>query len=437
MVQFLKAYFMKSSSDFCFLAKVIAVAAVLVLLPVTSIAEDWPQWRGPTRNGISRESGLLEKWPDGGPVQLWSVEEDLGQGYSSPSIADGRVFVTGMLESKGVLFAFDLEGVLIWKKEYGAEWSRSWPGTRSTPTIENGKVYVHSGTGVVHCFDARTGKKDWSRDVAEDFEGIPTRWGWAESLLVVEDKLICAPCGKKATLVALNKHTGETVWDKPSLGEISAYCSPTLFERDERKIIAYRTALILFGVDAEDGEMLWHHDCEEFMKPAKPEHVHVNHPLVEGGHLYITSGYDAGGAMFALSESGDAIELKWLDKTLDAHLGGVVLVGGYIYGSNYVKRGSSSWISLSWNTGKALYETNWNDNRGVVIYADGMLYCYGERTGELGLVEAGPEFKVVSSFKIPKTKSRNWWAHPSISDGRLFIRHDNRMMCFDIRAEAE
>lgn len=415
----------------------LSVATLLLLPAITTFAEDWPQWRGPTRDGISRETNLLNKWPEEGPTLLWSVGEDLGQGYSSPSIADGKVFVTGMIEKKGVLFAFDLEGALIWKRNYGPEWSKSWPGTRSTPTIEDGKVFVHSGTGVVHCFEAGSGKRLWSRDVAEDFEGIPTRWGWAESLLVVEDKLICAPCGKKATLVALNKKTGETVWDKPSIGEISAYCSPTVFERDGRKIIAYRTALILFGVDAEDGEVLWKYDCEEFMRPAEPEHVHANQPLVHEGHLYITSGYDAGGAMFALSEAGDAIALKWLDKTLDAHLGGIVLVDGHIYGSNYVKKGDSDWISLSWNTGKTRYETSWNDTRGAILYADGMLYCYSELTGELGLVEAGPEFKVKSSFKIPKTKSRFWWAHPSISDGRLFVRHDSRMMCYDIREETE
>jgi outer membrane protein assembly factor BamB len=415
------------------LKKIVIMSLMFFLTEALCLGDDWPQFRGPNRDGISHETGLLKRWPEEGPRLLWSAAEDLGTGYSSAAIAGGIVYVTGLIGKEGVLFAFGLDGRLEWKKVYGPEWTGSWPGTRSTPTIDKERIYILSGHGAVYCCNARTGKKIWSRDVAKEYLGINTRWGWAESLLIVDDKVICTPGGKKATMVALLKRTGEVVWDQPDLGEVSAFCSPALIERGGNKIIANRTENTFFGVDARDGTLHWSHDCEAFMKPAKPPHVHTNAPIHHDGHVYITSGYDAGGMMFSLSDDGKAIALKWTDKILDVHLGGVVLVDGQLHGSSYVKNKPGEWISLNWDTGNARYRAVWSGGRGAVIHADGMLYCYGEETGDLGLVKGGPEFEVVSSFRIPKTKSKYWWAHPSIADGRLFVRHDKTLRCYDLR----
>ena len=409
------------------------ISLVLVLLiGPPCIAEDWPQFRGPNRNGISRESGLLKQWPEGGPRLLWTASEDLGEGYSSAAIADGMVFVTGMIEAGGTLFAFDLKGKLKWKKVYGPEWRNAWRGTRSTPTIDSSKVYVHSGLGAVYCYDTGTGDLIWMRDTSGDYDGIQTEWGWAESLLIVDDKVICTPSGKKATMVALNKFTGEVVWDRPKLDEQHAFCSPILIERGGKKIVINRTELILFGVDAENGDILWTYDCEELMKPAKHPHVHPNLPIYHNGNIYITSGYDAGGFMFEVSEDGNSIKLKWHEKTLDVFLGGAVLVNNRIYGANYARNRRSEWISLNWDTGRQIYKVPWNRNQGAILYADDRLYCYDEKTGELALATAGSEFKVISSFEIHKTNAQFYWAHPSISDGRLYVRHGSHLWCYDI-----
>jgi outer membrane protein assembly factor BamB len=374
----------------------------------------------------------LKQWPPGGPKLLWSVRENLGEGYSSAAIADGRIFVTGMKENMGILFVFNLKGKLQWKKTYGPEWKDAWQGTRSTPTIDASRVYVHSGKGAVYCYDTKTGKLLWSKNVVEDYEGIQTEWGWAESLLIVDGMVICTPGGKKATMIALDKKTGLVVWDNVYLGEQHAFCSPILIERDNKKIIVSRTEYYIFGVNADDGTMLWKYNCEELMKPATSPQIHPNLPIYHDGHIHITSGYDAGGFMFAISSDGESIDLKWHDKTLDVYHGGAVLVDGSIYGSNYARNKRSSWISQSWESGEIIYQVDWNKNQGAVIYADERLYCYDEKTGELALVEPGPEFRVISSFKIQPSNAQFFWAHPSISDGRLYMRHGENLWCYDI-----
>ena len=403
------------------------------LLNFPCLAQDWPQFRGLNRDGISLEKGLLKKWPVGGPKLLWTVSGNLGEGYSSASIADGFVFVTGMIENNGVLFAFDLEGNLRWKKTYGPEWSKTWQGTRSTPTINGSNVYVFSGTGKIYCFSTKTGNRIWSRDIVHDYEGIQTEWGWAESLLIIDNKVICTPGSKTTTMVALDKLTGEVIWDKPNIGEQHAFCSPILVERGDKKIIINRTEHFLFGVNAENGRVLWTYDCTDFMKPAKPPQIHPNLPIHRDGHVYITSGYDAGGAMFNIPKDGNSIQLKWLNKTLDVFHGGVVLVGDYIYGSNYARNRKSEWHSIEWESGKHRYKADWNRNQGSIIYVDERLYCYDEKIGELALVETGSEFKVISSFKIPKSKAQFFWAHPSISDGKLYVRNGENLFCYDIK----
>lgn len=405
---------------------------LLTLITPPGLAEDWPQFRGPNRDGVSREENLLQVWPEDGPVKLWSVAEDLGEGYSSPAIADRLVYVTGLIGTEGVLFAFDLEGELRWKTSYGPEWTRAWKGTRATPTVVDGRIYTLSGRGVVYCHDAKSGKLIWSRDVASEFQGIQTEWGWSESLLVTGNKVICTPGGKRATMVALDCESGDLLWDKPNLGEQHAYCSPIALDHGGLRIVVNRTELFLFGVNAENGDLLWQYDCEEIMKPAKPPHVHPNCPIYHDGSIYITSGYDAGGLMFDLAEDGRAVELKWHDKELDVFLGGAMLVDGFIHGSNFAKNKHSAWVSVAWETGEVGYVADWNQNPGAILHADGRLYCFDEKTGELALVESGSGFRVVSSFRVPGNETRFFWAHPSISDGRLYVRHGKQLHCYDI-----
>ncbi|HIE26731.1 TPA: alcohol dehydrogenase [Candidatus Poribacteria bacterium] len=422
----------------------LAIPACIYLLATLQAiniqASDWSQWLGTERNGLSKETGLLKEWPEGGPKLLWSEDgftsvnhvEGIGSGFSSPSIANGSLYITGMIDNNEILSAYDLEGNLKWRKEYGKAFSKSYPDARTTPTVDGNSIYVISGTGDVVCFDATSGDIKWSVKAFDKFEGKHGSWGIAESPLIVDDKVIYTPCGEKTTVVALDKNTGETVWASESINDKSAYVSPILVERGGKKLIVGVTGDYIIGVNAANGKIEWQFNYKETSE--KGRDINAVSPIYHNGYIYVTSGYDHGGAMLKLSEDGTNVSLAWVDSTLDTHHGGVVLVDGYIYGANWINNGEGNWVCLDWNSGKTMYEKKWH-NKGSIIYADGMLYCYEEKTGNLGLVKASPEdFTVVSSFKIKQGKGPHW-AHPVISDGRLYIRHGNVLMVYDIKAK--
>ena len=400
-------------------------------VPLEHYTPDWPQWQGLERNGLSKETGLLKEWPEEGPKLLWSAE-GIGSGFSSLSIANGVLYITGTVDNVEILSAYDLDGNLKWKKEYGKAFSQSYPDARTTPTVDGNSIYVISGTGEVVCFDAMSGDIKWSVQGFDKFKGKHGSWGIAESPLVVDDKVIYTPCGEETTVVALDKNTGETVWTSESLNDQSAYVSPILVKRGGKKLIVGVTGDYIIGVNAENGKIEWKFNYRETSE--KSREINAVTPIYHDGYIYVTSGYDHGGAMLKLSEDGTNVSLVWVDYTLDTHHGGVVLVDGYIYGSNWINNGQGNWVCVDWNSGKVMYEKDWH-NKGPIISADGMLYCYEEKTGNFGLVKTSPEdFTVVSSFKITQGKGQHW-AHPVISDGRLYIRHGDVLMVYDIKAK--
>ena len=404
------------------------LAASFFIFIVCTITEaaDWSNWGGPSRDSKSEETGLLKEWSEGGPKLLWSTD-GLGTGYSTVSIADGSIYTTGIVDKKGVLFALDMAGKLKWKQSYGADWTGSYSGARCTPTVEKGNVYVISGVGAVSCFDVKTGDRKWALDDFNGFDSKLPYWGMAESPLIYENKLFFTPGGKKTTIIALDKETGKIIWASKSIDEISAYCSPMLVKRGGKNIIVTMVENSLVGLDAESGEILWSEVCG--LKGTNPIT-----PVYFNGGIYVTSSNDAGGAMYELSEDGTKITRKWTDKVLDNHHGGVVEVDGYIYGSNWKGNPDGDWVCLDWNTGKVMYETKWI-GKGSIAYADGMLYCYEEKEGTVGLVKATPgKFDVVSSFKVPMGTGEHW-AHPIILDGILYIRHGDTLMAYDIKAK--
>jgi outer membrane protein assembly factor BamB len=356
---------------------------------------------------------------------LWAVE-GMGEGFSTISIANGLIYTTGTIDEKGWLFAVDLDGNLKWKQMHGSEWAGRHPGARGTPTIDGDKVYVIGGMGTVSCYEASTGEKKWTADPFKESDGMYGRYGIAESALIIGDKLICTPGGSKATMMALDKKTGQTIWASKSIGEKSAYCSPILIERGGTKLIVTMTESSIIGVDAEDGNLLWQYDCEKYQ--GEPKDVNPNTPVYHDGSIYVTSGYEKGGAKLKLSKDGKKVESQeWVNLKLDCHHGGVVLVDGYIYGSNM----DGKWMCLNWADGEVMYEKRWL-GKGSLTYADGMLYCYAER-GTVALVKASPEdFNVISSFKVTKGDDEHW-AHPVIYDGRLYIRHGNALIAYDIK----
>ncbi len=315
---------------------------IMFALSAVTVArgEDWPQFRGLNRDGKSPEMGLLKEWPAEGPTLLWRVE-GLGQGFASPAVAGGQVFVTGIVGDKkeGMLTAFDNAGKLQWKTRYGVEFDdQSYPGTRSSPTVDGEHVYEWSGMGVLLCLEAKRGAILWSRDVAKDFGGVAPRCGFAEAPCIYKETVICTPGGKDSTLVALDKRTGKTVWTSTGFSDQSAYCSPILVKRGNLTLIVTITARHVAGLDADSGKLVW----EQPFDTTAEDPNHSVAPVCQDGWLYATSGHRDGGQMYALSPDGRQATPSWTDTTLNTLHGGLLFIDGFVYGSN--SRGK--WVCL-------------------------------------------------------------------------------------------
>jgi outer membrane protein assembly factor BamB len=399
-------------------------------------AENWPQFRGPNRDGKTSETGLLKKWPDGGPRQIWSVD-GLGDGWSSAAVAGDRIYITGMDNRRESLFSLDLEGNVKWTTEYGRSYARSFPGARTTPTVDGRRLYVISGAGEVVCLDVEKGEILWKVDGLDKFAGRQGNWGTAESPLVDESRVYYTPCGDQTTMVALDKHTGDTVWKSKSLEDQSAYVSPIMAAHNGRRIIASVTGRHIIAVEPKTGRLLWSYPYARNHPTSEREmrlFINAVSPIYHDGCLFVTSGYDHVGLMFELSADGGAAEVKWVSPDFDCHHHGVVLIDGHIYGTNWHSNSKGRWLCVDWNTGEIEYDASWNDNKGPIVSADGMLYCYDENDGNVGLAKASPAgFDLVGSFQVTVGKGKHW-AHPSIANGRLYLRHGEYLLAYDIKA---
>jgi outer membrane protein assembly factor BamB len=389
------------------------------------------EWRGIGRTGVYNEKGLLKTWPENGPKLLWSLK-GFPKGNSSVSINKGMLYLTGTKDSMEVLIAVDSTGIMRWQTAYGRAWTESFPESRCTPTIESGKLFVSSGKGDLACLSAVDGKIIWKLNASEKFKGTFGIWGIAESPLIVDNKLIFTPGGNETTMVALDKHTGETIWKSETLADKPAYVSPVLIKRGNQKQIVAVTEKFILGVNPDNGKVIWKFDFGAYAFKSDPYNIVTNTPLYYDGKIFMTTGYNHSSVMLNLAEDGSSVSVAWVDSTLDVHHGGAVKVGNYIFGSNWLNNGMGNWVCLDWNTGKVMYEAKWI-NKGSIIANDGMLYCYEEKTGNIALVNALPDsFKVVSSFKVP-FGTGPYWAHPVIHKGILYLRHGDALMAYDIR----
>jgi len=383
-------------------------------------ADDWPQWRGPNRDGKSAETGLLKSWPKDGPSLLWSVG-GLGAGWSSPAVVGQLVFVTGVHGDKELVYAYDLDGKLAWKEEVGPAWTRSYPGSRYTPTVSDGSLYMLTGRGLLACYAAKSGIKCWSVDIAEKFKAAPPAWGFAEGPLVDGENIICTPGGREAALVALMRRSGETVWTAKCPGDTAAYVAPILVAQGPVRLVVQITSQNVVGLDAATGRCLWRQPFRNLYGD------HCVTPIYQDGRIYAVAGFGLGGVALRLATDGKSVAPEWTDSRLDNLHGGVVLVDGRLYGSG---DRNPSWLCLDWKTGEAKYEAR-GFKAGSIAYAEGMLYCYSQ-DGVVALVPATPrEFEPVSTFEVLKGTGEHW-AHPVVSGGRLYIRHGDTLMAYDI-----
>ena len=438
--------------------------AFMLLLALEAIAQSPHGFRGPTRNGIYPESGLLKTWPSDGPQLLWETM-DVGKGYSSTVIVGDHIYLTGMNEeeNKEIFLAYTLDGKKVYEVEYGTPWKDSYPETRTTPTIEAGKAYVISGSGEIVCLDITNGDLVWKVDGGTIFERVTGNWGTSECPLVFDGKVIYTPSGDQTTMVALNAQTGETVWKSEALGETGAYVSPVLITYKGKRQIIGSTGTSVIGVNPETGKIEW--KFSDWGRPPRPPRqanaqgdpppgggqrrqdpprqegpqrpassIAPNTPLYEDGRIFYCQGYDAGSFMLQLADDLQSVSLLWRNNDMDTHHGHFVLVDGIIYGSNWINNTSGNWVAVDWNTGETKYEETWSggSSKGSIISADGMLYCYDERRGAVGMVRPTTEkFDVVSQFRITKGEGPHW-AHPVIDKGVLYIRHGSALMAYKI-----
>ena len=395
---------------------------VLSILTTSLWASDNSIWAGPTRDNIYPETQLLDEWPQGGPELMWQ-SDSLGAGYSAVAVNSTGVYVTGMKEDRnGYLHAFNTDGTEKWKIQYGREWYRAFPGTRSTPVIYEDLLYFESGQGVVYCIHPDTGDIIWSVDLLNDFGGQNIRYGLSESILVDDDKIICTPGGSDHNLLALNRFNGEVIWTSAAKGEPPTYITPSLIERNGMKLLVTITESSIMGIGFETGELLWSHI---FINQGT---TFPNTPIYRDGYIYCVAGYGMGGIMLQLSPDNTDVKEIWRNNTLDNQMGGVVVLDGFIYGSGH--RSDRAWQCLNWQTGEVQYRFE-ELAQGAILFADNKFYCYSE-DGMVSLVNADEKsFNVVSSFEVSAGTNEHF-AHHIVHDGQLYIRHGDSLMVYKI-----
>jgi outer membrane protein assembly factor BamB len=407
-----------------------SLLATLIVFPAA--ADDWPQWRGPKRDGVSAETGLAPEWGSNGPPVLW-MARGLGVGYSSVSVVGNRIYTMGDAGEFSFVHALDAsdKGKIVWSTRIGKP-GGDHPGTRSTPTVDGDRVYALGQWGDLVCLETKEGKEVWRKHLKQDLDGdMMSDWGYSESVLVDGDNVICTPGGKHGTLAALNKKTGEVVWRSKGAEDRAAYSSVIAVEIGGVRQYIQVTDKSVLGVAAADGNVLWR-------AIRRGSTAVVPTPIYKDDHVFVTSGYHVGCNLFRISSDGGKFNAfqVYANKDLDNHHGGVVLIGDYLYGYS----DSKGWVCMEFKTGKVVWNTR-GVGKGSVTAADGKLICRseGERRGPgkssaIALVQASPDaYNELSRFEQPERSLKEAWSHPVAAGGRLYIRDMDGLLCYDIR----
>ena len=377
-------------------------------------------WRN-DRTGVYNETGLMKSWPARGPELLWHFD-GLGRGFTSVTTDSERIFITGETDGIGYLYVLSMDGKLLHKIEYGREFTNSHPGARNAVIPNDGKIYVVSGMMELLCYDIQSMRLLWKKNYGQDYEAEITRHGWHGTPLIVGEKLIIAPGGKKHNVVALNKTTGELIWSSEGKdGVMSGYASPIYIGDQQTPQVVLMMSDYIIGLDVTNGRLLWSYAHTNRYRE------HPNTPVYSNNMLFCMSAYGKGSTMLRFTNGGRSVERVWELTELGHQMGHVMKFGDYIYGPGE----RTNWYCVDWRTGKIMYSNN-SLAVGNIIAADGMLYIYSDR-GEMALVKPNHEkFEIVSRFNVP-LGTETHWAHPSIHKGVLYIRHGNTLMAYKIK----
>ncbi len=395
------------------------IAALFCCFLSTSLwAADWPQWRGPNRDGISSETGLLDAWPKGGPPLVWKIQ-GLGEGYSSAAIAGGRLFIQGQQGNEEYVLAYDANtGKQLWRVHTGIAFNESrGHGPRSTPTVDGDRLYALAADGMLVCLETATGKTVWGYNIVDHFHGQVPHWGISESPLVDGDHVIVTPGGRGAAVVALDKMSGKLVWQSQS--GTAGYSSPMIYSAGGSRRVVVFTADAAMGLDLATGALQWRYE-----RVANGV-ANIATPIVHGGEIFLSSDYGTGCVLLKASAAGDASEV-YFNRDMRNHYSTSVLVGDYLYGFS-----SSILTAMKFETG----EVAWRDRsvgKGSLIYADRHLYALGE-DGVVGLLDAtSAGYHEISRFEIPKGGYPTW-SQPVIANGKLYLRDQDNLFCYNLK----
>jgi outer membrane protein assembly factor BamB len=414
-------------------AIVLAGASVFggaVALAVGDVAKDWPQFRGAARDNVSKETGLLKEWPKQGPPLVWKAK-GVGDGHSSVSVANGRIFTTGREGDAVYAFAVnEADGKPLWKAKVGGlgnnNEGQGGKGSRSTPTVDGDMVYVEGPIGEVVCLSASDGKEQWRASLTRDFGGQVPQWGYSDSLLVEGDHVICVPGGKTA-VVALDKRTGKEAWRSKGLSGEAHYVSPVAADiAGVRQVIA-STDRTVAGLSPKDGSVLW-------QAARKGKTAVIPTPIVSDDLVYVTTGYGEGENLYKITKEGDKFSAKpvYASKNMVNHHGGVILLDGYLYGFSDGK----GWVCQDLKTGAIKWKEKEMIGKGSIAYADGRFYLRDEKSGAIALIEASPAgYKELGRFTQPEMSRKPLWPHPVIANGKLYIRDMDNLFCYDVKAK--
>lgn len=415
-------------------------AVFCAALSSASFANDWPQWQGPDRNAISQEHGLLQEWPKDGPPLAWQIK-GLGGGDSAPAIAAGRIFGMGNRGDDEIVWAMsENDGKELWVTRLGPAFQQQVPqgkeGPGCTPTVDGERLYVEGLAGNVACLQVSDGKILWQHSLPKDFGGDPPIWSYRESPLIDGNKVILTPGGQDATLVALEKATGKTVWQSQVPGSPKAgYASAIAIDFEGQRQYVQFTQKALVGVAAADGKFLWRYD-----RCANSHGINCSTPIYHDGTVFDASAYGTGGGLVKLTKDengGVKAEEVYFSRKMQNHHGGMILLDGYLYGANGGNEGGAL-VCLDFKTGNVQWDERDDPDRrapkGSVAFADGRLY-YRTEKGAVLLIEPSPkQYQERGRFEQPERSKQPAWSHPVIANGKLYLRDQDLLLCYDIKA---
>ncbi len=426
---------MKTYTNVCSLFSTFLTATALAVATTCLQAEDWPQWRGPQRNGVSQEKGLLKDWPKDGPKLLWQIQ-DTGSGYSTPAVVDERIYLLGNegLDNEFVRALAAKDGKRLWSTRIGKVGNPGqqpkFPAARSTPTVDGERLYALGSDGDLACLDSSSGTIRWHKNLRADFGGKPGNWAYAESPLLDGDTVICTPGGNEATLAALNKNTGGVLWKCPVPGgDEAAYSSAIIVEVGGFKQYVQMLQKGLVGVAAKTGKFLWRYD-----KTVSRFNANIPSPMAREGCIY-SAGAGTGGGLIKLKVNDGAVTVEQItfSPKLPTAIGGTVAIGDYFYGTT-----GEALLCVEFATGNLKWEERALAPASL-CFADGRFYLHGEN-GDVALVEARPAgYHEKGHFTPPNQPKRSHemekaWVYPVVANGRLYIRDHNMLWCYDVKA---